>query len=419
MGKSSIWIICVILLANYLIGMAQENPHKNLNFNCEVCHVTTSWTDIMFNHNRTKFPLEDRHKEVDCKSCHNIEDFSTIGSNCISCHQDVHQAKMGGDCERCHTVQGWEIFNVEEIHANSRFPLLGRHTLVDCWSCHQNQQQGDFALLTTDCISCHQQEYLETENPNHVANSFSILCQECHDMNDWPPAFFPNHDALFPIFSGEHDGAWSDCMDCHRNSATFQEFSCLNCHEHRQSIMDEKHRGLSGYAYESNACWSCHPTGSEAGITENHDSDFFPIFSGTHQDAWQECVECHVSPQGFEVVSCINCHEHEPSKTNAEHSGITGYTYGTDNCLLCHPNGEKGEFRDHDNLFFPIFSGEHRNKWDNDCSICHTDPNNRKIFSCLNCHEHNQTKMDEKHRGKNDYVYESNACFDCHPDGKE
>ncbi|MCZ6819084.1 MAG: hypothetical protein O7G31_06280, partial [Calditrichaeota bacterium] len=118
---------------------------------------------------------------------------------------------MGGDCEKCHSFQGWEIFNVEEIHSNTRFPMMGRHTLVDCESCHQTQQQGDFAMLTTDCITCHQQEYLAVENPNHVSNSFSTQCHDCHEMNDWQPAFLANHDPFFPIFSGEHDGVWSDC----------------------------------------------------------------------------------------------------------------------------------------------------------------------------------------------------------------
>ena len=170
--KGLFLLIFTVVCFSHVKILAQENPHKNLRYNCEICHIATSWTEIQFSHERTKYPLEDRHKEVDCKSCHNIEDFSSDNSDCINCHQDVHQAKMGNDCERCHTFRGWEIFNAEEIHTNSRFPLMGRHTLVDCWSCHRSQQQGDFALLTTDCISCHQQQYLAAENPNHVGNAF-------------------------------------------------------------------------------------------------------------------------------------------------------------------------------------------------------------------------------------------------------
>lgn len=410
------FLLCFVMVT-YLD--AQENPHKNLDFNCETCHVTTSWNEISFDHNnRTQFELQGRHQDVDCQSCHNLEDFSKVSANCFSCHEDVHQAKMGSDCERCHEFRGWEIFNVEEIHANTRFPLMGRHNLVDCWSCHQNQQQGDFASLTTECISCHEQEYLATENPNHVANSFSTNCQECHEMNDWRPAFLPNHDVLFPIFSGEHNGAWNDCADCHTNPVSFSDFSCLTCHEHEQARMDDEHRGISGYAYESHACLSCHPTGGEADISDNHDADFFPIFSGTHQGAWQECVECHVNPGTFQVVSCIDCHEHEAAKTNLEHSGIADYVYATENCLLCHPTGEKGEFRDHDNLYFPIFTGSHSGTWE-ECLACHTNPANRKEFTCVECHEHNQTEMNAKHTGIQGYAFQSSECFLCHPTGEK
>ncbi|MFQ5638646.1 MAG: hypothetical protein ACE5IR_11705, partial [bacterium] len=321
---------------------------------------------------------------------------------------------MGNNCERCHSYQGWESFNVEEIHTNTRFPMMGRHALVDCQSCHRNQQQGDYALLTTDCASCHQQEYLATENPNHVANSFSTDCQECHGMNDWRPAFLANHDALFPVFSGEHDGAWSNCFDCHTNPTTFTDFTCLTCHKHRQSKMDEEHRGLSGYVYESNACLSCHPTGGKADVSKNHDVDFFPIFSGTHRGAWEECAECHMSPGTFNIVSCIDCHRHEAAKTHAEHTGIQGYTYESSQCYFCHPTGEKGEFRDHDNLFFPIFTGTHLGSWE-ECLSCHPNTANRKEFTCLDCHEHSQQEMDPKHTGIQGYTYESSQCYFCHP----
>ena len=201
---------------------------------CETCHSTSSWTNIRFDHSKTTFPLFDKHAMADCQSCHNVEDFSRADANCLSCHQDVHQASMGGDCERCHTSGGWEVFDTEAIHENTVFPMMGQHNLVDCWQCHINAMAGDFALQSTDCISCHQQNYLDVENPNHIANAFSIECQDCHEMNGWRPAFLPDHDAFFPIFSGVHGGTWNDCSNCHDNSSSFSEFTCLSCHEHRQ-----------------------------------------------------------------------------------------------------------------------------------------------------------------------------------------
>ncbi|MFQ5771870.1 MAG: hypothetical protein ACE5HX_15150, partial [bacterium] len=100
-----------------------------------------------------------------------------------------------------------------------------------------------------------------------------------------------------------------------------------------------------------------------------------------------------------------------------KHDGIQGYAYQSTECYICHPDGEKGKFVDHDNLYFPIFSGPHNNKWDS-CITCHFEPNNRKMFTCFDCHAHSQDKMDRKHHDEKDYVYDSNACYDCHPDGK-
>ena len=45
-------------------------------------------------------------------------------------------------------------------------------------------------------------------------------------------------------------------------------------------------------------------------------------------------------------------------------------------------------------------------------------PDDFAAFTCLTCHDHNQTDMDEKHKEEPEYIYDSVACLDCHPDGK-
>jgi hypothetical protein len=47
------------------------------------------------------------------------------------------------------------------------------------------------------------------------------------------------------------------------NPNSFGVFSCLTCHEHNQSEMDDEHDDVPGYVYESTACYGCHPTGEE------------------------------------------------------------------------------------------------------------------------------------------------------------
>jgi hypothetical protein len=37
------------------------------------------------------------------------------------------------------------------------------------------------------------------------------------------------------------------------------------------------------------------------------------------------------------------------------------------------------------------------------------------VFTCLTCHSKSQA--DSNHRGRAGYVYDSNACYSCHPRG--
>jgi len=90
--------------------------------------------------------------------------------------------------------------------------------------------------------------------------------------------------------------------------------------------------------------------------------------------------------------------------------------FSTD-CLTCHTqNAWEPSTFDHDSQYFPIYSGKHNNEW-NLCSECHTNSSNYSIFSCIDCHEHNQSEMNSEHDDVGGYVWESNACYECHPDG--
>lgn len=65
---------------------------------CKTCHSASTklWEATLFDHSKTEFPLEGKHKEVDCKECHKSElknsfgDFSTDYNiekfQCIDCH---------------------------------------------------------------------------------------------------------------------------------------------------------------------------------------------------------------------------------------------------------------------------------------------------------------------------------------------
>ncbi|MBK8702298.1 MAG: hypothetical protein IPN33_00905 [Saprospiraceae bacterium] len=67
-------------------------------------------------------------------------------------------------------------------------------------------------------------------------------------------------------------------------------------------------------------------------------------------------------------------------------------------CANCHSENawEPATF-DHDDMYFPIYSGKHDGEW-NQCVDCHTVPGNFSLFSCIDCHEHdNQQEVDNDH----------------------
>jgi hypothetical protein len=73
---------------------------------------------------------------------------------------------------------------------------------------------------------------------------------------------------------------------------------------------------------------------------------------------------------------------------------------------------------DHDQSWFPIYSGKHLGRW-RECSECHTNMSNYSVYDCINCHPHDdKTKVDGDHRGENGYRYDSVGCYDCHPRGR-
>ena len=61
---------------------------------CKQCHVTTSWMPERFDHDKTAFPLEGKHQNLDCAACHELIDkngektvlYKLNKLECIDCH---------------------------------------------------------------------------------------------------------------------------------------------------------------------------------------------------------------------------------------------------------------------------------------------------------------------------------------------
>jgi hypothetical protein len=233
-----------------------------------MCHNAVAWNQTTFNHQTTAFPLTGSHINVNCSNCHQ-SGFTGTTTICFDCHQNVysgstnpdHQAlSLSTDCGTCHTTApDWQpaLFP----NHNNFFQLLGAHTAIqnNCADCHN----GNYNLTPNTCFGCHQDDYISTINPAHQSAGFSTECETCHSQSAWIPSTFDHDNQYFPIYSGRHNDEWDACSDCHTNPNNFSVFSCIDCHEHNQSDMDDEHDNVSGYVYQSSACFNCHPDGED------------------------------------------------------------------------------------------------------------------------------------------------------------
>jgi hypothetical protein len=117
------------------------SPHGRLKLACDTCHSIEDWkvirNKIKFDHGKTGFPLRGRHTTVACRDCHDDLNFANTPNKCQDCHADLHRRKNGAECELCHNTNGWSV-SIHNINEHQdRFPLIGAHAVVDCYSCHK------------------------------------------------------------------------------------------------------------------------------------------------------------------------------------------------------------------------------------------------------------------------------------------
>ncbi len=253
-------------LADYQAAKNPDHVAGGYSTDCARCHSTSSFAGGTFDHSATAFPLTGAHIGVQCASCHGEGPPARVSAECVSCHRADYDATTAPahasvgfptDCARCHGTASWDGASFD--HAVTGFALTGRHAGAECAACHGT---GPIGPLSPECVGCHRGEYDATTNPPHAGTGFPTSCADCHGTSGWYGATFDHDGRYFPINSGTHRGKWSACADCHVAPANYAVFECILCHEHsNRSEVDNKHRGEPGYAYNSAACYRCHPDG--------------------------------------------------------------------------------------------------------------------------------------------------------------
>lgn len=397
------FIILFSLFSIALLG--QDSPHgKDFDLDCLLCHTTESWeidkNKIKFDHSSTKFKLMGQHKDVNCSSCHTDLKFKNTSADCENCHTDVHENSVGLDCANCHTPTSWIVSNILQIHRMSRFPLLGSHQTSDCSECHVSNSLLNFQPLGVECSDCHMDNYLSAKNPDHVSANYSTDCIECHNQSypSWKGAGIV-HD-FFPLTGGH---AISDCFECHsQDGFTGLSPDCFSCHQDDyNATANPSHLDL-GFSHD---CQSCHTIDGWKPATFDHDNKFFPIYSGSHSEAWNNCSDCHTNSNDYTVFSCLTCHEHNQTDTNNKHREVNGYVYESNACYSCHPSGSEDDNFSHTPAF-PL-TNSHSNL---PCSECHSTTYAGTSSECVSCHlESYNSAKDPDHVAEN-YPKECETC---------
>lgn len=314
---------------------ATTNPsHVQGNFpkDCSFCHNENSWTQAIFNHNTTGFPLTGSHSGLDCKACH-PNNFNPIPTTCVSCHQkDFNNttnpnhvtAKFPTTCETCHNTTAWVPATFDHT-ANTSFPLTGSHIGLACNACHIN----NFDPIPSTCVSCHQKEYNSALNPNHSAAKFSTSCETCHNTTAWQPSTF-NHNTstTFPL-TGAHITV--ACTACHINNVyAGLSTTCVSCHQTDYNNATNPNHSANSTVFTTN-CSSCHNTSAWQPAPNFNHTSYFPISSGRHSGI--SCSTCHTNSSNYTVFTCI---------TSSCHQTAHNQNQGSAGCYRCHPTGRAG-----------------------------------------------------------------------------
>lgn len=468
-------------LEEWWSGHGPVIAHQSFPANCSLCHTTESWqklkSDFVFDHEmETGVALVGAHADAQCLRCHNdrgpVQNFASRG--CAGCHVDTHEGRLGQNCESCHDEQSWRAIGQIAEHGRTRFPLMGIHAATTCDRCHPGIGSGNIEALNPECSSCHQADLAAATSPNHVAQGWTDSCDRCHLPTTWSGGGFRHEgfsltgahraaDCEACHVGGVFSGLGDQCADCHLDEyssvsdpdhvamnfsqtcdnchssnawlpANFSHkgisSACVDCHLSEYNATTDPNHALEGYAQ---TCQDCHSTkawlpanfdhsGITSGCVDCHLDDFNQTSDPDHiaEGYSTECQDCHNSTDTWDGAvfdhngitnGCVDCHLDEYNQTTDPDHDAAGFPVL---CQVCHGTRQwQGANFDHN---FPIDSGDHKNF---DCIDCHTMPSNYGAFSCTHCHDHRQSKMADKHKDVGGYIWESNACYACHPDGKE
>lgn len=334
-------------------GSCHEDIHKGQfvsraeGSDCGSCHNDSGFKPTLFSretHLKAAFPLREKHSEVECGSCHRLQGKDTVYATrqllCNSCHAEPHGGEFAKSpwmnrCDTCHTPAGFESnsFTVAR-HAQTQFPLAGKHTTVACNDCHKPlatapvsavaagsvllaklgtavfpSAQRQFHIASKTCASCH-------ADPHQT----QLTCETCHNNPEqWKLVLPFDHSKTKFALDGTHKDA--NCLQCHNPAGPTASIvatavpvfsktpvQCSGCHQ-------DYHGGQFLRTAPQEECSTCHVAVRWKQEHFDHDRTNMPL-DRRHVDV--ACDKCHkdqkeAAGQKFRVyrgtpTDCVKCH---------------------------------------------------------------------------------------------------------------
>jgi hypothetical protein len=376
-----------------------------LGTTCETCHTVDTFKTVSRAFHKTgSFPLEGRHLDVACQSCHIKGQIRGTPTTCYECHwsrrqDDRYQLRLGAECETCHRPISWTATRWSHVAATG-IALNATHRILGCDSCHRSLEFR--RELAVDCAGCHARDYQQTVEPNHVAAGFPMACEACHKPSDpdWNRARF-DHNASFPLV-GQHSTA--ACASCHRGSiyqGTPRE--CMACHAQDYNETSQPNHVSAGF---STNCEQCHRATDPDWRRGSFNHDQFFRLVGAHRLA--QCVACHGNGvYAGTPTACVACHQQDYNETRNPNHAAAGFPTS---CEQCHRPSDQtwnaGGFN-HDSVF--RLEGTHRTI---QCAACHQ--NGRFAGTprdCIGCHRADYDRTTNPNHASAGF---STSCAQCH-----
>jgi hypothetical protein len=353
-----------------------QEPHAGtLGTDCAACHATRGWSEVDFDHAKTRFALDGTHGRVPCAACHAGNRWKETPRRCVACHapDDVHRTRRGIACGECHKTSTWDADRFDH-EKETGFALRDAHSRAACQSCHRSGRYED--KLPKDCAGCH------ATSDSH-AGRLGARCETCHAETRWTETRFDHQrDTTFALV-GLH--AKLQCHACHTAPVATQKLGseCASCHR-----KDDVHRAALGQD-----CAACHsPEAWKKDVVFDHDLTRFPLV-GLH--AAVSCGQCHATRDYARTpAECRDCHA-----SRDVHQGGLG-----EKCARCHtPNDWRVWDFDHRRETGYSLEGAHAKA---QCAACHREPASRVKLSrdCGACHQ-----QDDVHLGQF-----GRQCSRCH-----